>query len=124
MEEYVHLSLETYNKLMEDNKVLKAFSQNTEYYDKNGKKIKSFFIEEYERKEKVVEIDISELSKIFDIDRIVYYRKISFSLYEQDDSIPRCCKEKAELYWCLEDKDNFVKYYCPRSFYTRNQIVL
>lgn len=25
MEEYVHLSLETYNKLMEDNKVLKAF---------------------------------------------------------------------------------------------------
>lgn len=63
MEEYVHLSLETYNKLMEDNKVLKAFSQDTEYYDKNGKK--------YERKEKVVEIDISELSKIFDIDRIV-----------------------------------------------------
>ena len=52
----------------------------------------------------------------FDIDRIVYYRKISFSLYEQDDSIPRCCKEKAELYWCLEDKDNFVKYYCPMCF--------
>lgn len=68
MEEYVHLSLETYNKLMEDNKVLKAFSQDTEYYDKNGKKIESG---EYERKEKVVEIDISELSKIFDIDRIV-----------------------------------------------------
>lgn len=43
MEEYVHLSLETYNKLMEDNKVLKAFSQDTEYYDKNGKKIESFF---------------------------------------------------------------------------------
>lgn len=71
MEEYVHLSLETYNKLMEDNKVLKAFSQDTECYDKNGKKIESFFISEYERKEKVVEIDISELSKIFDIDRIV-----------------------------------------------------
>lgn len=71
MEEYVHLSLETYNKLMEDNKVLKAFSQDTEYYDKKGKKIESFFISEYERKEKVVEIDISELSKIFDIDRIV-----------------------------------------------------
>ena len=68
MEEYVHLSLEAYNKLMEDNKVLKAFSQDTEYYDKNGKKIESG---EYERKEKVVEIDISELSKIFDIDRIV-----------------------------------------------------
>ena len=68
MEEYVHLSLETYNKLMEDNKVLKAFSQDNEYYDKNGKKIESG---EYERKEKVVEIDISELSKIFDIDRIV-----------------------------------------------------
>lgn len=68
MEEYVHLSLETYNKLMEDNKVLKAFSQDTEYYDKNGKKIESG---EYERKEKVVEIDISELSNIFDIDRIV-----------------------------------------------------
>ncbi len=71
MEEYVHLSLETYNKLMEDNKVLKAFSQDTEYYDKNGKKIESFFIGEYERKEKVVEIDISELSNIFDIDKIV-----------------------------------------------------
>lgn len=68
MEEYVHLSLETYNKLMKDNKVLKAFSQDIEYYDKNGKKIESG---EYERKEKVVEIDISELSKIFDIDRIV-----------------------------------------------------
>lgn len=68
MEEYVHLSLETYNKLMEDNKVLKAFSQDTEYYDKNGKKIESG---EYERKEKVVEIDISELSNIFDIDKIV-----------------------------------------------------
>lgn len=68
MEEYVHLSLETYNKLMEDNKVLGAFSQDTEYYDKNGKKIESG---EYERKEKVVEIDISELSNIFDIDRIV-----------------------------------------------------
>lgn len=68
MEEYVHLSLEAYNKLMEDNKVLKAFSQDTEYYDKNGKKIESG---EYERKEKVVEIDISELSNIFDIDRIV-----------------------------------------------------
>ena len=71
MEEYVHLSLETYNKLMEDNKVLGAFSQDTEYYDKNGKKIESFFIEEYERKEKVVEIDISELNKIFNFDRIV-----------------------------------------------------
>ncbi len=68
MEEYVHLSLETYNKLMKDNKVLKAFSQDTEYYDKNGKKIESG---EYERKEKVVEIDISELSNIFDIDKIV-----------------------------------------------------
>lgn len=68
MEEYVHLSLEAYNKLMENNKVLKAFSQDTEYYDKNGKKIESG---EYERKEKVVEIDISELSNIFDIDRIV-----------------------------------------------------
>ena len=68
MEEYVHLSLETYNKLMEDNKVLKAFSRDTEYYDKNGKKIESG---EYERKEKVVEIDISELSNIFDIDKIV-----------------------------------------------------
>lgn len=68
MEEYVHLSLETYNKLMEDNKVLKAFSQDIEYYDKNGKKIESG---EYERKEKVVEIDISELSNIFDIDKIV-----------------------------------------------------
>lgn len=71
MEEYVHLSLETYNKLMEDNKVLGAFSQDTEYYDKNGKKIKSFFIEEYERKEKVLEIDISELSRIFSINKIV-----------------------------------------------------
>lgn len=71
MEEYVHLSLETYNKLMEDNKVLKAFSQDIEYYDKNGKKIKSLFIGEYERKEKVVEIDTSELNKIFNFDRIV-----------------------------------------------------
>lgn len=71
MEEYAHLSLETYNKLMEDNKVLGAFSQDTEYYDKNGKKIKSFFIEEYERKEKVLEIDISELSRIFSINKIV-----------------------------------------------------
>lgn len=40
MEEYVHLSLETYNKLMEDNKVLKAFSQDTEYYDKMERKLK------------------------------------------------------------------------------------
>lgn len=71
MEEYVHLSLETYNNLMEDNKVLKALSQDIEYYDRNGKKIESFFIGEYERKEKVVEIDISELSKIFGIDKIV-----------------------------------------------------
>lgn len=52
----------------------------------------------------------------FDIDRIVYYRKISFSLYEQDESIPRCCKEYNEFYWCLEDKDNLIKYYCPSCY--------
>ena len=68
MEEYVHLSLETYNKLMEDNKVLNAFSQDTEYYDKNGKKIESGV---YVRRVIFVDLDIRELSFLFVIDKIV-----------------------------------------------------
>lgn len=40
MEEYVHLSLETYNKLMEDNKVLKAFLKTLNIMIKMERKLK------------------------------------------------------------------------------------
>lgn len=71
MEEYVHLSLDSYNKLMKDNRITEAFSINTKYYDKNEEEIESFFVKEYKKKERILEIDINELSQIFDFDKAV-----------------------------------------------------
>ncbi len=55
----------------------------------------------------------------FDIDRIVYYRNISFSLYEENENISCVCELniKLDYYWILEDKEiGLRKYYCPNCF--------
>ena len=43
----------------------------------------------------------------FDIDRIVYYRKITFSLYENDNSAKCSChNQQSNNYWILEERMN------------------
>ena len=53
----------------------------------------------------------------FDIDRVVYYKGICFSLSDFDETIPRCCKSNPNYHWCLEDKDNLLKYFCPSCYH-------
>lgn len=55
----------------------------------------------------------------FDIDRIVYFRNISFSLYDENETINCECELniKPDYYWILEDKESGLrKYYCPNCF--------
>ena len=44
----------------------------------------------------------------FDIDRIVYYRKITFSLYENDNNLKCSCHniQQPNNYWILEERKN------------------
>ena len=57
----------------------------------------------------------------FDLDKIVYYRKITFSLYEKNDNAKCECNIniEPEYLWCFENKETGNKKYCCKNCYPK-----
>lgn len=72
MEEYAHISLETYKNLLDKEaqleKILDFFKIYNEYYDKEGNQIHGFFINDYDTKKVKLCIDIPLMKRYYNTD--------------------------------------------------------